>query len=200
RFSRDWSSDVCSSDLFEELQPGDDKRLFYTRRPWKRVVVMFAGPFMNLVLAVALFLTVLMGFGIQQQTTTVSSVSPCVIAQSENRDTCAPSAPESPAEAAGMKAGDRIGAFDGVRTEDRATLSDLIRDSAGKEVPIVVDRKGEEVTLQAKIATNLVAKKDGNGTYVEGEYVKAGFLGFSAATGVVKQDFGESVVWMTDRV
>src|SRR5690606_40670426 len=83
RFSRDWSSDVCSSDLFEELQPGDDKRLFYTRRPWKRVVVMFAGPFMNLVLAVALFLTVLMGFGIQQQTTTVSSVSPCVISQSE---------------------------------------------------------------------------------------------------------------------
>ena len=44
------------------------------------------------------------------------------------------------------------------------------------------------------------AKKDANGAYVEGEYVKAGFLGFSAATGVVKQDFGDSVVWMTDRV
>ncbi len=38
--------------------------MFYTRTPWKRVIVMFAGPFMNLVLAVALFLTVLMGFGI----------------------------------------------------------------------------------------------------------------------------------------
>ena len=35
------------SAAFEELQPGDETRLFYTRKPWKRVIVMFAGPFMN---------------------------------------------------------------------------------------------------------------------------------------------------------
>ncbi|MFI2435063.1 M50 family metallopeptidase [Streptomyces sp. NPDC018693] len=188
------------SAAFEELKPGDETRLFYTRKPWKRVIVMFAGPFMNLVLAIGLFLTVLMGFGIQQQTTTVSSVSPCVISQTENRDECKASDPKSPAEAAGMKAGDRIVAFGGVRTDDWNTLSDLIRDSAGKDVAIVVDRDGQEVTLNATIATNEVAKKDSTGAYVEGEFVKAGFLGFSAATGVVKQDFGESVTWMTDRV
>ncbi|KUO15095.1 zinc metalloprotease [Streptomyces dysideae] len=188
------------SAAFEELRPGDETRLFYTRKPWKRVIVMFAGPFMNLVLAFGLFLTVLMGFGIQQQTTTVASVSPCVISQSENRDECKKSDPQSPAEAAGMEAGDKIVSFAGVRTDEWSTLSDLIRDSAGKSVPIVVDRDGQEVTLQAKIATNLVAKKDSSGAYVEDEYVKAGFLGFSAATGVVKQDFGDSVSWMTDRV
>ena len=188
------------SAAFEELRPGDEKRLFYTRKPWKRVVVMFAGPFMNLILAVVLFLIVLMGFGIQQQTTTVSSVSQCVISQSEKRDDCRKSDPQSPAAAAGMKAKDKIVAFDGVRTDDWGKLSDLIRDSAGKSVPIVVERDGKEVTLHATIATNMVAKKDGNGAYVEGQYVKAGFLGFSAATGVVKQDLGESVTWMTDRV
>ncbi|MGA5796864.1 M50 family metallopeptidase [Streptomyces cellulosae] len=188
------------SAAFEELRPGDEKRLFYTRKPWKRVVVMFAGPFMNLILAVVLFLIVLMGFGIQQQTTTVSSVSQCVISQSEKRDDCRKSDPQSPAAAAGIKAKDKIVAFDGVRTDDWGKLSDLIRDSAGKSVPIVVERDGKEVTLHATIATNMVAKKDGNGTYVEGQYVKAGFLGFSAATGVVKQDLGESVTWMTDRV
>jgi len=161
---------------------------------------MFAGPFMNLILAIGLFLTVLMGFGIQQQTNTVASVSPCVIAQSENRDTCKKSDPASPAEAAGMKKGDKIVSFDGVKTDDWNTLSDLIRVSAGKEVAIVVDRKGQDLTLHAKIATNQVAKKDSSGTYVQGQYVKAGFLGFSAATGVVKQDFGDSVTWMTDRV
>jgi membrane-associated protease RseP (regulator of RpoE activity) len=188
------------SAAFEELKPGAATRLFYTRKPWKRVIVMFAGPFMNLILAVGLFLTVLMGFGIQQETTTVGSVSPCVIAQSENRDTCKKSDPPSPAAAAGMKAGDKIVAFDGRRTDDWNTLSDLIRDSAGKDVTIVVDRKGQELTLHAKIATNMLVKKDAGGAYVQGEYVKAGFLGFSAATGVVKQDFGESVTWMTDRV
>ncbi|GAB2759207.1 site-2 protease family protein [Streptomyces bullii] len=188
------------SAAFEELRPGDETRLFYTRAPWKRVIVMFAGPFMNLILAVALFLTVLMGFGITQQTTTVASVSRCVIAQSENRDDCKASDPASPAAAAGLKAGDRIVSFNGVPTDSWNQLSDLIRANPGKEVPIVVDRKGQDVTLHAKIATNQVAKKDSSGQIVEGQYVSAGFLGFSAATGVVKQDFGESVTWMGDRI
>ncbi|MFI8350487.1 M50 family metallopeptidase [Streptomyces sp. NPDC085596] len=188
------------SAAYEELQPGDETRMFYTRKPWKRVIVMFAGPFMNLILAVGLFLTVLMGFGIQQQTNTVSSVSPCVIAQNQNRDDCKKSDPASPAAAAGIKAGDKIVSFDGKPTEKWNTLSDLIRDSAGRNVPIVVERDGERLTLHATIATNQVAKKDSAGAYVQGEYVKAGFLGFSAATGVVKLDFGDSVVWMGDQV
>ncbi|MCS0605944.1 site-2 protease family protein [Streptomyces sp. LP11] len=188
------------SAAFEELQPGDETRMFYTRKPWKRVIVMFAGPFMNLVLAIALFLTVLMGFGTQQQTTTVASVSPCVISQSENRDTCEKSDPASPAQAAGIQKRDKIVSFAGKPTKDWNALSDLIRDSAGKSVPIVVERDGRQLTLHAKIATNLVAKKDSSGTYVQGEYVKAGFLGFSSATGVVKLGFGDSVTWMTDRV
>ncbi|MFF3330104.1 M50 family metallopeptidase [Streptomyces sp. NPDC002888] len=188
------------SAAFEELRPGDEKRMFYTRKPWKRVIVMFAGPFMNLVLAVALFLVVLMGFGISQQTTTVSSVSKCVIAQNENRDDCRKSDPAAPAAAAGLKAGDKIVSFDGVKTDDWNKLSDLIRAAPGKEVPIVVDRKGEQVTLTAKIASNQVAKKDAGGQIVQGEYVNAGFLGFSAATGIVRQDFDESLTWMGDRI
>ncbi|MFJ4685794.1 M50 family metallopeptidase [Streptomyces sp. NPDC088789] len=188
------------SAAFEELKPGDETRLFYTRKPWKRVIVMFAGPFMNLILAAALFLTVLMGFGISQQTTTVSSVSQCVIAQSENRDSCTKADAPSPAAAAGLHPSDKIVSFDGVRTDDWNELSDLIRANPGKDVPIVVERGGEDITLHATIATNQVAKKDSNGQIVEGQYVSAGFLGFSAATGVVRQDFGESVTWMGDRV
>jgi membrane-associated protease RseP (regulator of RpoE activity) len=188
------------SAAFEELQPGDENRLFYTRKPWKRVIVMFAGPFMNLILAVALFLTVLMGFGITQQTTSVSSVSQCVIAQSQNRDDCKKGDPASPAAAAGLKAGDKIVSFDGVKTDDWNKLSDLIRATPGKDVAIVVDRKGQDVTLHAKIASNQVAKKDSSGQVVPGKFVTAGFLGFSAANGVVRQDLGQSVTWMGDRI
>ncbi|MET8982847.1 site-2 protease family protein [Streptomyces sp. NPDC004539] len=184
----------------EEIQPGDETRMMYTRKPWKRVIIMAAGPVQNLILAAVLFLTVLMGFGISQQTTTVSSVSQCVINQSENRDTCKTGDEPSPAAAAGLKAGDKIVSFDGVRTEKWDSLSDLIRASADKTVPIVVQRDGKEVTLQAKIAENQVAKKDSSGQIVQGEYVTAGFLGFSAATGIVQQDFGDSVTWMGDRV
>ena len=202
RSTSPWRSMIedARSAAFEELQPGDETRLFYTRAPWKRVIVMFAGPFMNLILAVALFLTVLMGFGISQQTTTVSSVSQCVIAQSENRDTCKKTDAASPAAAAGLKAGDKILSFNGVRTTSWNQLSDLIRSTPGKEVAIVVDRKGQDVTLHARIATNQVAKKDSSGQIVAGQYVTAGFLGFSAATGIVRQDFGDSVTWMGDRL
>lgn len=202
RSTSPWRSMIedARSAAFEELETGDEARLFYTRKPWKRVIVMFAGPFMNLILAVALFLTVLMGFGIAQQTTTVSSVSECVISQSENRDTCKKTDPAAPAAAAGLKAGDKIVSFNGTRTTSWNQLSDLIRATPGKDVPIVVDRKGQEVTLHATIATNKVAKKDSSGQIVQGQYVTAGFLGFSAATGVVRQDFGESVTWMGDRL
>ncbi|MFD4603736.1 M50 family metallopeptidase [Streptomyces sp. NPDC058464] len=202
RSTSPWRSMIedARSAAFEELQPGDETRLFYTRAPWKRVIVMFAGPFMNLILAVALFLTVLMGFGISQQTTTVSSVSQCVIAQSENRDTCKNTDAAAPAAAAGLKAGDKILSFNGVQTTSWNQLSDLIRSTPGKEVAIVVDRKGQDVTLHATIATNQVAKKDSSGQIVQGQYVTAGFLGFSAATGIVRQDFGDSVTWMGDRL
>jgi membrane-associated protease RseP (regulator of RpoE activity) len=186
---------------YEEIQPGDETRMFYTRRPWKRVIVMFAGPFMNLILAIALFFVYLMGFGIREETNVVSSVQKCVIAASENRDECKAGDPAAPAAAAGLRAGDRILSVDGVRTTEWSALSDAIRTRAGEQdVPIVVDRKGERLTLSADITTNKVIKKDDRGMPVRDEYVEAGFLGFAPASGVFRQDFGESVVWMGDRV
>ncbi|MGW0733507.1 M50 family metallopeptidase [Streptomyces sp. NPDC002851] len=177
---------------FEELQPGDEKRLFYTRKPWKRVIVMFAGPFMNLILAVAIFLGVLMTFGWNEQTTTVSKVSDCVIQQSENRTTCQKGDKESPAKAAGLEAGDTIVAFNGKPVADWGTLQASIRDTVGPAT-VTVERDGVRKTLHADLIKNQVSKTDGEGGYVEGKYVTAGFLGFTPASGIVQQSFGQSV-------
>ncbi|MCC3651407.1 MULTISPECIES: M50 family metallopeptidase [Streptomyces] len=182
---------------FEELQPGDEKRLFYTRAPWKRVIVMFAGPFMNLVLAVVVFMGVLMGFGINTQTTTVSTVSDCVISQNENRDTCRKGDPASPAKAAGLQPADRIVAFDGERIEEWSVLQERIRETTGPAT-ITVERAGELKTLEADLVENRLVKYDDDGRVIQGEYVTAGFLGFSPATGVVQQTFGQSVERMGD--
>lgn len=187
------------SAAYEELQPGDEKRLFYTRKPWKRVIVMFAGPFMNLVLAVVIFVGVMMTFGINTQTTTVGSVSECVIPASANTDTCPKDAKDSPAKAAGLKPGDKIVAFNGQPTPDWQTLQRDIRDTTGPAT-ITVERDGVHKTLSANLIKNKVAKSDGDGGYVQGEYVTAGFLGFAPATGVVQQSFGESVDRMGDMV
>ncbi|MET7872714.1 M50 family metallopeptidase [Streptomyces cyaneofuscatus] len=187
------------SAAYEELEPGDEKRLFYTRRPWKRVIVMFAGPFMNLILAVAIFMGVAMTFGFQTQTTEVAGVQQCVISQSEKRDTCKGTDPVSPAKAAGLQEGDKIVAFDGQKVDDWATLSDRIRNTIGPAT-ITVERGGQEVTLNAVLRENAVAKKDGNGGVIPDQFIKAGYLGFAAQTEIVPLGFGDSVVRMGDMI
>ncbi|MEU6756267.1 site-2 protease family protein [Streptomyces sp. NPDC046685] len=180
------------SAAYEELQPGDESRLFYTRKPWKRVIVMFAGPFMNLVLAVAIFLTTLMTFGLNTQTTSVATVSDCVIQQSEKRDKCAPGDPAAPAKAAGLQAGDKIVAFNGRAVGDWSALQKDIRATVGPAT-ITVERAGRRMDLTADLIENKVAKTDGSGKYVKDQYVTAGFLGFAPAQGYVPQSFGQSV-------
>ena len=187
------------SAAFEELEPGDEKRLFYTRKPWKRVIVMFAGPFMNLILAVAIFLGVAMTFGFQTQTTEVAGVQKCVISQSEKRETCKTSDPVSPAQAAGLKVGDRIVAFNGQKIDEWSVLSDKIRDTIGPAT-ITVQRDGQEKTLHAVLKKNAVLKKDSDGEVVPGKYVSAGYLGFAAQSEIVPLSFGDSVVRMGDMI
>ncbi|WP_413801690.1 M50 family metallopeptidase [Streptomyces iranensis] len=187
------------SAAFEELQPGDDKRLFYTRKPWKRVIVMFAGPFMNLILAVVIFLGVMMSFGVNTQTTNVGTVSQCVVAASSSTDKCPKGAKDSPAKAAGLQPRDKIVAFNGHPTPDWGALQQDIRETTGPAT-ITVERDGVRKTLHADLIENQVAKSDGNGGYVEGEFVTAGFLGFTPANGVVQQSFGQSVDRMGNMV
>ncbi|WP_327178272.1 site-2 protease family protein [Streptomyces sp. NBC_01335] len=201
RSTSPWRSMIedARSAAFEELEPGDESRLFYTRKPWKRVIVMFAGPFMNLVLAVAIFLGVAMTFGFQTNTTEVAGVQKCVIEQSEKREKCAPGDPVSPALAAGLHEGDKIVAFDGARVDDWDKLSDLIRQTVGP-ADITVRRGGQEVTLHAVLAKNTVVKKDDKGEAVAGKWEEAGYLGFAARSEIVPLSFGDSVVRMGDMI
>ncbi|MFE6716755.1 M50 family metallopeptidase [Streptomyces albidoflavus] len=185
------------SAAFEELQPGDETRLFYTRKPWKRVIVMFAGPFMNLILAVAIFLGVAMSFGFATQTTTVGGVQQCVIAQSEKRDTCRSGDPVSPAKAAGLQEGDKIVAFNGAPVDDWATLSERIRQTIGPAT-LTVERDGARTQLEATLIENRVAKKDADGEVMKDQWVRAGYLGFAAQTEIQPLGFVDSVGRMGD--
>ncbi|WP_431965140.1 M50 family metallopeptidase [Actinacidiphila sp. bgisy160] len=188
------------SAAYEELKPGDETRMFYTRKPWKRVIVMFAGPFMNLILAFGLFLALFMGFGIPTQTTTVGSVSDCVVPASDTKalkakNPCAlGDYPDAPAKAAGLRQRDRIVAFNGVKVDDSqwTVLQQEIRKTIGPAT-ITVVRDGKTVDLHATLIANTVVKTDGHGGIVKDQYVQAGFLGFTPAEGVVKFDFGQSI-------
>jgi membrane-associated protease RseP (regulator of RpoE activity) len=62
-----------------DVLPTDRGRVFYAKPWWQRVIVMFAGPFHNLVLAVLLFLVLLVGIGLPTTTTTIDAVPECVL-------------------------------------------------------------------------------------------------------------------------
>ncbi|MEV7123390.1 M50 family metallopeptidase [Kitasatospora griseola] len=195
RSSSPWRTMIedARSASYEELQPGDETRMFYTRAPWKRVIVMFAGPGMNLILAIGLFLTLFMGIGVTRTTPTIATVNECVVPVGEKTDTCKPDAEKSPANAAGLRAGDTVLAFGGVKIHDYTQLQGLIRDSAGKHVEIDVRHQdGTLATLPADIKANTLAAIDKDGYPIKGKTVTAGFLGITPAMGVHHMSFGES--------
>lgn len=134
----------------EEIRPGEEHRAFYNLSAPKKVVVMLGGPFMNLVIAVVLFLVVFVGIGVPggPVTTTVASVSPCLATSITTEQTaCAADAPESPALAAGLQPGDAVVGYDGQDVTSWEQLSGLIRGTADETVPMVVERDGERVDL-----------------------------------------------------
>lgn len=171
----------------QDVQPEDVDRQFWVRAPWKRIVVMFAGPFMNLVLAVILFGIVLMGIGVPTSSTTIGSVSACVVPVSARTDTCPSTAPPTPAAQAGFRAGDRIVSFDGrtLGNTDGDVLRAAIQGASGT-VTVVVERAGRDVGLTPTLIPNQVyAAADPS------KLVQASFLGVGlTSAGYVRQNPG----------
>ncbi|MEY9969418.1 membrane-associated protease RseP (regulator of RpoE activity) [Streptacidiphilus sp. MAP12-16] len=197
RSTSPWRSMIedARAQSYEDLLPGDDTRLFYTRKPWQRVIVMFAGPFMNLILSFGLFLTLFMGFGVVTPNLTVATVTGCVVKQTDTAaggSTCPKGAPPSPAAAAGLRPGDTVVSFNGDKIGSYDQLQADIRKSPDKTVPIVVNRKGQQLTLSATLVTNQVLAEDSNGNPTHGT-VQAGFLGIAPQQPVTQLGFGASI-------
>jgi membrane-associated protease RseP (regulator of RpoE activity) len=136
---------TASSDTVPD---GEENRAFYRLSPWKRIIVMFAGPFMNLVIAFVMLAIIVSGIGVQQYSTTIGSVSECVLPSTSTRQTCAASDPQSPAAAAGIRTGDKLISFGSRPVTSWNQVSELIKAAPGQTVPLVVERNGKRVTLQ----------------------------------------------------
>lgn len=176
----------------ETIEPERATRVFYLLPVWKRVVVMFGGPFMNLVLAIVVFTVLLSGIGVQQGTTTIASLSECVLPAGSTQTSCTSSDPVAPAAEAGVKPGDRIVSVDGTAVSTFAEASAIIQASPGKTIPLVVSRDGADVTLQLTPVAAQRQQVDGNGRPVvddKGHPVvhTVGYAGVYAQLAYVKQ-------------
>ncbi len=176
----------------ESIGAGDEERAFYRLPVWKRIIVMFGGPFMNLLLAVVLFGVLLMGFGTAQASTTVGSVSACALSATSERQTCEPGDPAAPGAAAGIEPGDRIVSVAGEPIESWTESTEIIREHPGEPVDLVVERDGEELTLTVTPMLSERYVLDENGEVVtdasgEPRTVQAGFVGIGTMLEKVQQ-------------
>lgn len=175
----------------ETVMVGEENRTFYKLAVWKRIIIMFGGPFMNLVIATVLFGVILMGFGTAQNSTTIGTVSQCVPATSTSQ-TCGSSAPQGPAAAAGLKPGDTIVSIGGTAITSWAQSTAIIRESVDRPLTVVLRRDGQERTVVLTPKTNTVAKTDANGQVVKAadgstETITVGFVGIGPVQKLVPQ-------------
>jgi len=151
----------------EEIRPGEDDRAFYHLSTPKKLVVMLGGPTMNLVIAFVLIAIAFVGIGVPGPTTTVSSVSACVIpADAPANRECASTDEAAPGAAAGLRPGDTVVSYNGTAVDSWDQLTGLIRATGDEAVPVTVDRDGTTVELSV---TPVVAERpvyDANGLAV----------------------------------
>src|SRR5262245_23462014 len=105
---------------------------FMSKPKWQRFLVAAAGPAMNVILAVGL-LTGLYVYGTELPEF-MSGMAIVGVVESG-----------SPAEQAGIKSGDQIVALDGKTTPNWQDVQTRVVTSAGREIPITVQRQGQRV-------------------------------------------------------
>ncbi|MET3803491.1 membrane-associated protease RseP (regulator of RpoE activity) [Nakamurella sp. UYEF19] len=170
----------------------DDGRQFYQLHPFKRIIVMVAGPVQNLILAVVLFIVIVVGIGLPTSIPTVGTVSRCVLPATSTSPVCTATDQPTPAARAGLLAGDRIVSFAGTEITSWDQMRVLIRASAGREVSLTYERAGVQTTVQVPIVQNTLAVTDDQGTQIG--TTLGGFLGITAQTEYQSQSVGEAFV------
>jgi membrane-associated protease RseP (regulator of RpoE activity) len=141
------------------------------------MIVMLGGPSMNLLiyLVLTIGLLTLMGLPQSDPTTTVGSVSKCVVAANApeaKQGDCA--AANAPAAIAGLQPGDRIVSIDGRPVQNWDDLVRSVEPAAGEKLTFVVDRNGRQQTLFiTPVENRKYANDQGTQTKV------AGFVGIS---------------------
>ena len=111
--------------------------------PWKRLVVLFAGPLMNLITAVIVFSFLIAAEGVPLPgSVKIDSVSD-----------------NSPAQQAGLQTGDVLLAINGEGVTEIDPAIVLIKENLDQSVELLIDRNGEEITITATPLSSRLARE-----------------------------------------
>jgi membrane-associated protease RseP (regulator of RpoE activity) len=132
----------------DELPEGQEDRAFYKASSAKKLVVLGAGSFLHFVLGFVLLFSLFAGIGTNQVLPVINEV-----------------VPNSAAQAAGIQAGDEVISINGKKVTEWYKDVEVIRESKGSELTLVLSRNGEEITVNAAAR---LTDLDGTKRYVLG--------------------------------
>ena len=132
----------------DEMPVGQEERAFYKASSGKKLIVLGAGSFLHFVLGFVLLFTLFAGIGTNQVLPVINEV-----------------VPNSAAQAAGIQAGDEVVSINGKRVTEWYKDVEVIRESQGAELTLVLNRNGEEVVVTT---TARLTDIDGTKRYVLG--------------------------------
>ena len=132
----------------DEMPEGQQDRAFYKASSGKKLVVLGAGSFLHFVLGFVLLFTLFAGIGTNQVLPVINEV-----------------VPNSAAQAAGIQAGDEVVSINGKKVTEWYKDVEVIRQSQGKELRLVLDRNGEQISVTASARMTDI---DGTKRYVLG--------------------------------
>jgi len=117
---------------------------------WKRALIVFAGPAMNVIVTLAIFAAFFMAYG-----------KP-VAADPAQVNTVSSFAESSVAETAGVEVGDRIVAIDGQRVADFQDITNRVVMYPGKRVTLGIERGGDRIDVPLTIGSSIETDRFGN--------------------------------------
>lgn len=127
-----------------EDDESEDERSFGKRPLWAKAIIIVAGSFMNLVLAIVVLAGIVLYIGIP--TTTIDGFSDV-----------------SPAKEAGILSGDKIISIQQQEIKSWNDITTAISDQKGEKVEIVVDRDGKDISF-----TMDLVEEEGTGRKIVG--------------------------------
>jgi regulator of sigma E protease len=155
RFAGDMGAASAPNDTWKAMSPDEQSVCFQAKQPWKRFLIVFAGPATNFILAFLIYLGLFGTFGERK---TASSVDQIVVG--------------SVAEKAGFQKGDHIVSIDGVRMDDFGDVFWVVANNPGKLMPFQVERAEKPVTILA--APGTLEEKDRFGNVFKRGYMGIG--------------------------
>lgn len=121
-----------------EENEADEDRGFNKKTVAQRMAVIFAGPLMNMLLAIVILAVIFMVYGVPDRPSTTVQAT----------------LPGKPAAAAGIQPGDRIVEINGQRVEDWNDLSKSVGANPDRQISVVVERNQKRLTLQVETYRN----------------------------------------------